>query len=339
MPFPPTHPHLPTRREALLGLGGALVTTAAIDPVHAHAATAPSIVLGAWTAGMDADPRLLDATAARIGARMGIASIFRGRGDTWPYPGDVRLGAGRTLLVAWSLEDWGDYAWWAAGHGDGVLRAQAARLRAYGRPVAIRPWAEMNGDWAAHQVRPAGRPKAPRGGTPAQFVAAWRRVVTVMRSAGATNVRWVLNPTTDTYAGTTDIRTIHPGNAYVDILGLDGYNWGTGKGLAWRRFDDVYRTQYARLTAMAPGKPVWLCEVSSADPASRAGAVRVAAPAGATKGRWWGDAFAHLRTGYPRVRAVVLFDAAKERDWRVASSSDALLGLRAAVRATPRVVR
>lgn len=347
------HPAAP-RRALLAAVAlatGAVVSAPALLPgtpePQASAATSAAqptavtstipLAFGAYSQGMDRDPRVLDRTASAVGRPMAIASVFRGRGDDpyWPYPSDRAMGATRTLLVAWSLEDYGSFAYWSSGRGDAVLRAKARTLRAYGRPVVLRPWAEMNADWVAHQPT-TGAAKS-RGGTPAQFKAAWRRAVTIFRQERATNVRWAFNPTTDTYAGTTDVRTIYPGNDVVDILGLDGYNWGTTRtrNLGWRSFDDVYAVQYQRLVALAPRKPVWICEISSADPASAGvSSVAVSAPRGQSKAAWWLDAFARMRTGYRNVQAVVIFDVDKERNWRVTSSSGATAGLRSAV-ATP----
>ena len=85
----------------------------------------------------------------------------------------------------------------------------------------------------------------------------------LFRADGATNVRWVFNPTSDTYAQTTDVATIWPGAAYVDVLGIDGYNWGNGGGLAWTAFTDIFYEQYTRLTALDATAPVWICEFGS----------------------------------------------------------------------------
>jgi len=202
----------------------------------------------------------------------------------------------------------------------------ARRVKAYGRPVAIRPWAEMNGDWQAFQ--PTARPTDGYPTGYQAFIAAWRSVVTVFRAEGVRNVQWVFNPTTDTYAETTDVRNIWPGRAYVDVLGLDGYNWGTGGIFTWRSFASIYQTQYNRLVALAPDLPLWICEIGCADPLSSRNAVT--APTGQSKARWWYEA--SVATGrMPAVRAVVLFDVCKERDWRASSSTSALAGLRTAL--------
>lgn len=325
-----------SRRTLLVGAG---LTALAVTQSRAtaDAATSPTttpIRFGSWTNGMDANPSLLDTTSAVVRQPLSVASVFRGRGDTpyWPYDVDYRLGvqAGRILLVSWSLQDWGNFSWWASGRGDAILVKQAAAFAAYGGTIVVRPWAEMNGDWQNFQPRSSG-PKRPYGGKPAEFVAAWRHVVDVVRSAGARNVRFCFNPTTDTYRGTTDVRTIFPGSSFVDVLGLDGYNWGTGSGFTWTSFPAVYATQYQRLVGLAPDKPLWICEVGSADPLNPGtSGVAVSAPTGDSKAQWWADMMASLRSGLPAVEAVVFFDCDKERNWALASSADAAAGLGAA---------
>ena len=167
------------------------------------------------------------------------------------------------------------YSEWPAGLHDAYLDQVAAAARAFPYVMYVRPWPEMNGDWTSFQPTPAGEKE--HGGTPEEFVAAWRYVVTYLRDRGATNLRWVFNPTTDTYEGTTDIRAIYPGDDYVDVLGLDGYNWGN-TGLSWgqwRTFEDIYREQYDRLVALHPTAPVWICEVGCKEPSYDDGAPRI----------------------------------------------------------------
>ena len=72
-------------------------------------------------------------------------------------------------------------------------------------------------------------------GTPAQYQAAYRKVVTVFRSQGVTNVRWVFQATSWGFLAQSTASNYapkyYPGDAYVDVIGADGYNWGTcGQG-------------------------------------------------------------------------------------------------------------
>lgn len=316
-----------TRRSLLGGLAagaGALTLQGAVPSL---AQAAGRVSFGAYTLGMDSAPSRLPALSRTLGQTLSIASVFRGNGDIWPGPVEAALTpAGGTLLVSWYL-DYRSYGYWASASSRTEIAAVARRVKGFGHTVAIRPWAEMNGDWQSFQPTAAPVDGYPSGY--AAFIAAWRHLVSVFRAEGVTNVRWVFNPTTDTYAGTTDVRRIWPGSSYVHVLGLDGYNWGTAGSLRWRSFADIYAIQYGRLVTLAPTLPVWICEVGCADPASPYG-TRVTAPLGATKGTWWRDAAVAVQR-MPAVRAVVLFDALKERDWRAASSAGALTGLRAAM--------
>jgi len=316
-----------SRRGFLAGAAGAtsLVALGASAPT---AAAAGRVVFGAYTAGMDALPQRLNDLSALLRQPLSVASVFRGEGDIWPGAVDAKLATNRTLLVAWYLDNH-SFGYWASAAARPELVAVARRVKAYARPVAIRPWAEMNGDWQSFQ--PTASPIDGYATGYLAFIAAWKNLVTVFRAEGVTNVKWVFNPTTDTYAETTDVRLIWPGRTYVDILGLDGYNWGTGGIFTWRSFANIYQTQYNRLVALAPGMPLWICEVGCADPLSALNVVT--APTGQTKALWWRDASLALQ-GMTAVRAVVLFDISKERDWRAGSSGSALTGLRAALTAT-----
>lgn len=285
------------------------------------------IVFGAYTDGMDAHPHRLDNFSALVGQPMSIASVFRGPGDIWPGPQEAKLATGRTLLVAWYL-DYHSYGYWASSASRAELVAVARRVKAYDALVVIRPWAEMNGDWQPFQ--PTGSPTGGYASGYEAFIAAWRNLVTVFQSAGVNNVRWVFNPTTDTYPKTTDVRSIWPGTKYVNILGLDGYNRGTNGTFTWRSFANIYQTQYNRLVALAPNLPVWICETGCADPLSSLNAVT--APSGQSKANWWNDTSLAVRQ-MPAVQAVVLFDVCKKGDWRASSSTGALTGLRSALTA------
>ena len=209
------------------------------------------------------------------------------------------------------------FSTYANGAHDSYLRSEANAAKQFASTFYVRPWPEMNGDWSDFQPTANGSKVA--GGTPAEFVAAWRHVVNLFRAEGATNVKWVFNPTTDTYAETTDVRTIYPGSGYVDAFGLDGYNWGNGGNLTWRSFADVYTSQYQRLVSLGSSLPVWVCEFASKEPQESDGAPVDTAH---TKSAWYSDLLAS--TAFPSIRALVMFDIKKERDWRISSDPSAL---------------
>ncbi len=99
----------------------------------------------------------------------------------------------------------------ASGQYDGYLHSYAEQLRAFGHPVVIGFAHEMNGNWYSWG---AGHVPA------ATWVAAWRRVVSTIRAAGATKVTWMW---TVSHAGTAPMRPYWPGASYVTWVGIDGY--------------------------------------------------------------------------------------------------------------------
>jgi len=74
-----------------------------------------------------------------------------------------------------------------------------------------------------------------RFGTPAEFIQAWRRVVTIFRSQGVRNAIYTWQMTAWAFrAAPSDPRYAarwYPGDDYVDSVGADAYNWGVcGEG-------------------------------------------------------------------------------------------------------------
>ncbi len=101
----------------------------------------------------------------------------------------------------------------AAGADDSVLTSYAKQIASVHGTVAIDFDHEFNGPWFewgdTHE-------------SAATFVAAWRHTVTVFRHNGATNVTWVWNPAVPG-AYTAAMRPWYPGDAWVTMVGLDGY--------------------------------------------------------------------------------------------------------------------
>lgn len=120
--------------------------------------------------------------------------------------------AGAVVLV--QMQPWhASLAGIAAGRWDRYLRRFAGQVRHYGGPVVLSFAAEANGRWY-----PWGWQHA----SAAQWVAAWRHVVTVFRAADAINVTWLWD-VSGRSRSTGPIRNWWPGPRYVDWIGVDGY--------------------------------------------------------------------------------------------------------------------
>ena len=101
-----------------------------------------------------------------------------------------------------------------SGSVDAYLRAQAAAVVAYKKPVFLRLDWEMNGTWYPEWSRPAVSPSA--------YVAAWRHIWTIFQQAGATNAAFVWCPNVGEFGG-QDWTSWYPGSAYVNWIGMDAY--------------------------------------------------------------------------------------------------------------------
>ena len=190
-------------------------------------------------------------------------------------------------------------AWFAAG-------ADAAR--AFKKPFYLRFAPEMNGSWAPWEA-------GVNGNTPQQYVAAWRHVHDIFAAHGATNVKWVWGPNVFGGGSAVDFTPYYPGSKVVDVLALDGYNWGALD--VWQTYSQVFGSSYDVLVKLDPRKPVMIAETASTE-------------LGGDKAAWITSAYTReIPRRTPRVKIVVWFNIKKETDWRVESSLASLAAYRA----------
>ena len=254
---------------------------------------------GVW-GGMEPVLRL----ESDLGRRLDVVHWFM----SWDHAYDPGLVAsvtegGRIPLISWQPVTQ-DVAAIAGGRHDDYLRSWARGVREAGVLVYLRPFPEMNGEWA------------PWNGDPEALVSAWRRMAALFDAEGAHNVRWVFSPnvTDEPRTEANRMERYYPGGDVVDVLALDGYNWGTSRPWSqWTSFEDVFRGGYDRIVRLG-AQPVWLAELASTDE-------------GGDKAAWVEDMFAS--SAFPRVQALIWFDEDKEADWRIASAPDVVQAFRA----------
>ena len=204
-----------------------------------------------------------------------------------------------------------------AGDHDYRIDTWADGLAKWGDDVVLRFAHEMNGDWYPWGARV-------QGNTPEQYVEAWHYVHEKFRSAGADNVRWcwapnVPVPGTEEPVG-TELERFFPGDDVVDLLGIDGYNWGSASpALSWTSPADLFGPGLQQLRALRSGLPIVVTETASAEGEELG-----------RKAAWIARLFEFLGD-QGDVRAVIWFQEDKENDWRVNSSPSALAAYRRAV--------
>lgn len=305
------------------GLTGTAPATAATRPtgplVPASGALLGAYVSsGTWTNNGDA-MSYLAARESRLGRRFAIDSHYYSWRASIPSGLEqADLAGGRVPMVTWEPTE--GLAGVLSGADDALVRQRARSLKALGRPVMLRFAHEMNGNWY-----PWGGARISTPGTtdgPAKFVRAWKHVHDLFAAEGATNVVWVWSPNWLSVPGDSwnAFTKYYPGDAYVDWVATDLYNWGSRYG-GWVQMSGLLKPVY---NAYAATKPIMVAETSSVE------GTDAQATAGLTKAAWVDRVRADLKTAFPSVAAVVWFDQKKnDVDWRLDTSASALSALKA----------
>jgi len=127
--------------------------------------------------------------------------------------------------------------------------AQALVQAGQGSSLIRLGW-EFNGSWFPWAAN----------GHAADFVAYWQQIVNTMRSVPGANFRFEWNPTRGDM-GVGNLANYYPGDAYVDVIGLDVYDqeWATypGPQAEWQNMlTQSYGLDWLASFAAAHNKPV-----------------------------------------------------------------------------------
>jgi endoglucanase len=233
------------------------------------------------TAGSQAEVTTLE---NELGRTIDIDNRFYSFNEQIPSPLETwDLQNGRIPMVTWGASD---TIALADGSQDEWIRSQARRMRNLGQQVFFRFYHE-----------PDARPTSTLHSS-AQFIAAWRHVYDLFEQEGATNVIWVWCPTAWTFVSQPSRAIgLYPGDAYVDWIAVDGYNWYPGKpGSQWRSFSQVFGAFYD--WAITMNKPLMIAEVGVQEDTAQPG----------RKAAWIADMRQQLKTAFDQFQAVLYFD-------------------------------
>jgi hypothetical protein len=236
-----------------------------------------------------------------VGKTADIQAVFTGWGSNGSFPAEYKTtvaGKGKTLLIFW--EPSVNYDSILSGKWDSYMASFAAAAKNYGGPVILAPFHEMNGNWDVW------------GGTVGtnnsqKMIAAWRHVHGLF--SGATNVKFAFAPNNDSVPDTlaNAITAYYPGSAYVDYVGVDGFNFGT----PWQSWQSVFSSAIGTLAQY--NKPIYIFST--------------AACSGAQKAQWIADMGAGVKQY--GLAGWVWFNENKECDWRVNSDANSLAAFKA----------
>lgn len=282
------------------------LVTASAPPAAGSGCTVSSILVpscGAWwgayvPATGSALPSAVASLESQLGRRLGLIYAYhdmsnQGDNGVFPTPAEEQLGKDHLMLFSWTTDLWSSgshYNWSQVASGSldkSVIDPEALRLKAYGKPVFL-------------TFDPEADERTPQDGTPAQFVAAWRHIHDRFAALGVSNVIWVW--TTTGYLGEGNAPTIaalYPGDAYVDWIGYDPYNFYTCHSATWTDFDQTISPFYNWLESHGHGnKPFMMPEYSTAPNPSNP----------ALEQSWYSGMVAALKA-HPNIKALSQWDS------------------------------
>ena len=163
---------------------------------------------------------------------------------TWE-PWNPNDGSGPTKFSLRSIVD---------GEWDGYIRRWATAAAAWNGPLYLRFAHEMNGTWYPWAIDVGAN-------SPELYVAAYRHVHRIFQAAKAGNVQWVWSPHVMPDLDVTRLRRAYPGDAFVDVIGLDGYvGRQPDSPNGWNPPDELFGPLVGAVADIAPGRPVWINE-------------------------------------------------------------------------------
>lgn len=145
------------------------------------------------------------------------------------------------------------------GEFDQYIHQLALEVKKNKMPILMRFCNEMNGDWCMYSSFHTSRDTQ-------LFQELYRYVYEKFEEKGALPYTiWVFNPNEKSMPNFqwNDQAMYYPGNAYVDVIGLTGYNTGTYyPGEIWRSFDEIYQPIYMEMLRNYD-KPMMITEFAS----------------------------------------------------------------------------
>lgn len=189
-----------------------------------------------------------------------------------------------------------DFSWQQidSGRYDAYISQFAQAAAAYHYTFFLRILHEVDGTWYPWGYSVNGNTD------PADYVAAYQRIVTIFRQEGATNVRFVWCPSVldsahlQTYGAI--FKQLYPGDAYVDWIALDGY--GNDKN-GYRSLQNEFQSSYQFLTGLS-NRPMMLFETGCTENPTDS----------MTKADWITQGYlTTIPTQFPKVKAAVWFNS------------------------------
>jgi len=167
-------------------------------------------------------------------------------------------------------------------------------------PVFIRLGHEPNGDWYGWSGAKSG---------PHTYAKAFRHVRKIFLARNNHAAKFIFSVNSEDVPNEpwNEFENYYPGDDFVDVVGIDAYNWGDSGTHRWRSPGKMLSRAYERIVKAFPSKPVFITETASC-------------ARGGDKESWITNLLTAIDRRFPAVKAVIWFNIRKECDWTLSSS-------------------
>jgi len=245
-----------------------------------------------------------------IGRKVDIVAAHVHWGNENKFPidfGTEVLKGGATLMIFWNPMDYRKptneqkpfhYSHILEGGWDNYIDEFAQASLAFGGDIIIAPMEEVNGEWTPWSG------KEGRYGSIDEYIDSFRYLHDKFNDVPNVDFAWVINHDSVPKAETNSISTYYPGDNYVDLIGINAFNFDD----PWTSFDALVQESIEEVRKF--DKPVYITSVASAE--------------GPRKAEWINNFFVSRFFSEGFLRGFIWFNEDKERDWTIESDKDSL---------------
>lgn len=202
------------------------------------------------------------------------------------------------------------------GQYDPYLAHIANEVKAWNKPLIIRFAHEMN----LNRYHWGTTLEQFNSESPNQYIKMFRYIVDFFRNQNVNQVLWAFCPNVESVPNESWNTPSHyyPGDDYVDILGMDGYNWDITDEIAkerkqswtkpWKPFKEIFENLYQELKTINSYKPILVFETSCVERSEH------------RKESWVKNAIETAKEW--GLIGIIWFQVKKEEDWRINQNSD-----------------
>jgi hypothetical protein len=213
------------------------------------------------------------------------------------------------------------------GKYDSYLDNFASQVKQWNDIVYIRPFHEFNANWYVW----GGEKNGAENGGPDLIKQCWVYIVNKFRKHEVKNVKWIWCPHEPSAMVSLDdwnhIKNYWPGDDYVDLLGIDGFNFypenPERENPGFYSFESLFSETYKQITPLSK-KPIFI--MTGTSEFSRNGDI-------ANKADWINDIFGKIKNVYTQIKIITWFNYrySETINWKIDSSKESLIAFNSSI--------